>query len=171
MQDVGVSIVKGGMHNVSRALVAELKAHGGEIRVNAGVKSIAVEKGRAASVTLEGGEVIALDGVLASNVDPRHLILDLLGEAQAGESVTAKIKRYDWGQSFFGLYLALDRPVPYRAGPDADQSGYVHLGGPSLDDLAETFAQCRKHQNLEAGAGEIAGACQSVGPAPMTMAS
>jgi phytoene dehydrogenase-like protein len=143
VQDVSVSIVKGGMHSVSRALAAELMAHGGEIRVNAGVKSIAVEKGRAASVTLESGEVIALDGVLASNVDPRHLILDLLGEAQIGESVAAKIKRYDWGQSFFGIYVALDRPVPYRAGPEADQSGYVHLGGPSLDDLAETFAQCR----------------------------
>jgi len=72
-----------------------------------------------------------------------NLILDLLGEAQIGDSVAAKIKRYDWGQSFFGIYVALDRPVPYRAGPEADQSGYVHLGGPSLDDLAETFAQCR----------------------------
>jgi phytoene dehydrogenase-like protein len=143
VQDVGVSVVKGGMHNVSRALVAELAAHGGEIRVNAGVKSIAVEEGRAMSVRLEGGEVIALDGVLASNVDPRHLVLDLLGEAQVGESAANKIKRYDWGQSFFGIYLALDRPVSYRAGVSADQAGYVHIGGPSLDDLAETFAQVR----------------------------
>ena len=39
VQDVGVSIVKGGMHNVSRALAAELADHGGGIRVNAGVKS------------------------------------------------------------------------------------------------------------------------------------
>jgi phytoene dehydrogenase-like protein len=87
VQDVGGSIVKGGMHNVSRALVAELKAHGGEIRVNAGVKSIVVKKGRATCVTLENEEGIALDGVLASNVDPRHLVLDLLGEAQVGEGV------------------------------------------------------------------------------------
>jgi phytoene desaturase len=143
VQDVGVSIVKGGMHNVSRALAAELAEHGGEIRVNAGVKSIAVEKGRAVSVTFDNGEVIALDGVLASNVDPRHLAVDLLGEAQIGETIASKIKRYDWGQSFFGIYLALDGPVPYRAGPAADQAGYVHIGGPSLDDLAETFAQAR----------------------------
>ncbi len=143
VQDVGVSIVKGGMHNVSRALAAELAEHGGEIRVNAGVKSIAVEKGRAVSVTFDNGEVIALDGVLASNVDPRHLALDLLGEAQIGETIASKIKRYEWGQSFFGIYLALDGPVPYRAGPAADQAGYVHIGGPSLDDLAETFAQAR----------------------------
>jgi phytoene dehydrogenase-like protein len=143
VQDVGVSIVKGGMHNVSRALAAELADHGGEIRVNSGVKSIAVEKGRAVSVRLDNGEVIALDGVLASNVDPGHLALDLLGEAQIGETIAAKIKRYDWGQSFFGIYLALDGPVPYRASPAADQAGYVHIGGPSLDDLAETFAQAR----------------------------
>jgi phytoene dehydrogenase-like protein len=119
VQDVGVSIVKGGMHNVSRALAAELAAHGGEIRVNAGVKSIGVDKGRATSVRLENGEVIALDGVLASNVDPRHLALDLLGEAEIGETIAGKIKRYDWGQSFFGIYLALDGPVPYRAGAAA----------------------------------------------------
>jgi phytoene dehydrogenase-like protein len=86
VQDVGVSIVKGGMHNVSRALAAELADHGGEIRVNSGVKSIAVEKDRAVSVRLDNGEVIALDGMLASNVDPSHLALDLLAEAQIGES-------------------------------------------------------------------------------------
>lgn len=50
-----------------------------------------MEKGRAVSVRLDNGEVIGLDGVLASNVDPRHLALDLLGEAQIGESVAQKI--------------------------------------------------------------------------------
>ena len=60
-----------------------------------------MDKGRAVSVRLDNGEVIGLDGVLASNVDPRRLALDLLGEAQIGESVAQKIKRYDWGQSFF----------------------------------------------------------------------
>jgi phytoene dehydrogenase-like protein len=114
VQDVGVSIVKGGMHNVSRALAAELADHGGEIRVNSGVKSIAVEKDRAVSVRLDNGEVIALDGVLASNVDPSHLALDLLAEAQIGESVARKIKRYDWGQSFFGPRARLTRALSRR---------------------------------------------------------
>ena len=102
-----------------------------------------MEKGRATSVRLEDGETIALDGVIASNVDPRHLALDLLGEALVGEGIAGKIRRYNWGQSFFGIYLALDSPVPYRAGSDADQAGYVHIGGPSLDDLAETIAHAR----------------------------
>jgi beta-carotene ketolase (CrtO type) len=143
VQDVGVSIVKGGMHNVSRALATELAAHGGEIRVDAGVKSIALKKGRATGILLDSGETIALDGVMVSNVDPRHLVLDLLGEVQVGQTVAGKIKHYDWGQSFFGIYVALDRPVAYRAGTAADQAVYVHIGGPSLDDLAETFAHTR----------------------------
>jgi len=142
VQDVGVSIVKGGMHNVSRALVKELEAHGGEIRTGAGVSGITVAKDRAASVRLESGETIECDGVIASNVDPRHLVLDLLGAAQVGDVVAAKIRDYEWGQSFFGIYVALDRPVPYRAGEAADRAGYVHIGG-ALDDLADTFAQAR----------------------------
>ena len=143
VQDVGVSIVKGGMHNVSRALAAELESHGGEIRTGAGVSRIGVAKGSAASVRLESGESIEADGVIVSNVDPRHLALDLLGEAEIGAGVAAKIRDYEWGQSFFGIYVALDRPVPYRAGAEADQAGYVHLGGASLDDLASTFAEVR----------------------------
>ena len=102
-----------------------------------------MQKGRATSVRLDDGETIALDGVIASNVDPRHLALDLLGEALVGEGIAGKIRRYNWGQSFFGIYLALDSPVPYRAGSDADQAGYVHIGGPSLDDLAETIPHAR----------------------------
>ena len=100
-------------------------------------------KGKATGVRLERGEVVALDGVLASNVDPHHLVFDLLDEAQVGDSVAGKIKRYAWGQCFFGIYVALDRPVHYRAGASVDQAAYVHIGGPQINDLAETFAQAR----------------------------
>src|SRR5262245_21658768 len=105
------------MHNVSGALAAELADHGREIRVNSGLKNIAVEKGGAVAVRLDDGEVIALDGVLASNVDPRRLALELLGEAQIGEAVVKKIKCHDWGHSLFGIYLALDGPVPIAPDP------------------------------------------------------
>jgi beta-carotene ketolase (CrtO type) len=94
-------------------------------------------------VRLASGERIAVDGVVASNVDPRHFALDLLGEATLGPAITEKIKRYEWGSSFFVIYAALDQPVHYRAGSDADQAGYVHAAGQKLDELAETFVQCR----------------------------
>ncbi len=133
MQDVGVRVVKGGMHNVSRSLADVLRSHGGEVRVRAAVAEIECENGRAKAVRLASGERIALDGVVASNVDPRHLALDLLGEATLGSGITEKIKRYEWGSSFFVIYAALDRPVSYRAGSAADSAGYVHAVGQKLD--------------------------------------
>jgi phytoene dehydrogenase-like protein len=131
VQDVGVSVVKGGMHNVSRSLADVLRSHGGEVRIRAAVAEIECENGRAKAVPLASGERIALNGVVASNVDPRHFALDLLGEATLGSGITERIKRYEWGSSFFVIYAALD------------SAGYVHAVGQKLDELAETFAQCR----------------------------
>jgi hypothetical protein len=55
-----------------------------------------VEKGRAVSVRLDNGEVIGLDGVLASNVDPRHLALDLLGEALPQQRASCRRGNLTW---------------------------------------------------------------------------
>ena len=142
IQDVGVSIVKGGMHNVSRALAEVLQAHGGEVRTDVGVAEILCEGRRATGVRLKSGETIAAD-LVASNVDPRHFALDLLGEAALGPAIANKVKQYEWGQSFFAIYAALDGPVTYRAGAGADHAAYVHAAGQQLDELAIMFAQCR----------------------------
>ena len=84
-----------------------------------------------------------MDGVVASNVDPRHFALDLLGEATLGSGITEKIKRYEWDSSFFVIPFK-DRPGrTARAGAAADSAGHVHAAGQKLDELAETFAQCR----------------------------
>ncbi|MGH6895329.1 MAG: phytoene desaturase family protein [Geminicoccaceae bacterium] len=143
VQDLGVSIVRGGMHHVARALAGVLKAHGGEIRTGARVERILVEDGRAAGVRLQGGETIRADGIVACSVDPRHLVLDLLGEERVGAEIAGKIRRYEWGDSFFAIWAALDRPVAYRAGAEVGRAGYVHAGANSVDQLAQTFLECR----------------------------
>jgi beta-carotene ketolase (CrtO type) len=142
VQDVGVSIVQGGMHKVTQALAAALAAHGGDIRLAAEVQGIEVEHGRAVSVRLAGGERIAVDGAIAVNADPRHLALDLLGEATAGEAAR-QIRHYEWGPSFFGIYAALDRPVAFKAGAEAAAAGYIHASHASIDALARSFADIR----------------------------
>jgi beta-carotene ketolase (CrtO type) len=143
VQDLGVSIVKGGMHRVPQALAAVLEAHDGEIRTGAKVEEILVESGRAAGVRLQGGETVRCEGVVASATDPRHLVLDLLGERHAGRGIADKIRRYEWGQSFFTIHVALDRPVAYRAGEEPGRAAYVHAAGGSLDEPAQTFLECR----------------------------
>jgi len=143
VQDVGVSIVKGGMHHVSAALAADLEAHGGEIRTNASVASIVVDNGQAKSVRLAGGEEIAVEKVVASNVDPYHLTLDLLGEGVVGPEIADKIRHYEWGDSFFTIHAALSEPVAFAAGEELGHAGYIHVQPPTIEDLSEIFAQCR----------------------------
>ena len=82
-------------------------------------------------------------GVVASNADPRQLIIDLLSEEVVGAELIAKMRRYEWGDGYMTIYLALDAPVTYNAGPDAQRSPYVHATPPSLECLALIYAQCR----------------------------
>jgi len=54
-----------------------------------------------------------------------------------------KIERYEWGDGYMVIYLALDGPLTYRAGEDASRSAYVHPTPPTLEYLARIYAECR----------------------------
>lgn len=142
IQDVGCSVVCGGMGTVASSLAAAVAAHGGAIRTGARVAAIESEAGHATGLRLVDGERIAIDGPVAVNADPRHLVLDLLGAA-AGPEITEQIGRYAFGPSFFVIHVALDAPVGYKAGPDADAAAYVHASELSIDALADTFVAVR----------------------------
>lgn len=70
--------VAGGSVHVADALVAALTAHGGELRTNAHVQRIVIDKQRASGVVLDSGEEIAADTVFSA-ADPRHTLLGLVG--------------------------------------------------------------------------------------------
>ena len=108
------------------ALAGFLEAHNGAIRTNASVKNILIENGKAVAVRLGNGEEIEVGKLVASNVDPQHLVLDLLGEDQVGQNLADKMRRYELGESVMVIYLALDSPIEYTAGPLAGESIYVH---------------------------------------------
>jgi beta-carotene ketolase (CrtO type) len=148
IQDQGNRAVKGGMHQLPLALAGYFQSQGGEIRTGARVAKILIEGGRATGVRLTSGEDVGLtpEGVIASNVDPHQLIVDFLGEEQAGKDLVAKMQRYEWGDAYLIIYLALDAPVTYAAGPDAQTGAYVHATTPSLEYLARIYAECRSGQ-------------------------
>ncbi len=60
----GVWLVRGGIHNVARAIQGLAERRGATFRFGAPVKQILVERGRAAGVELESGERIAADAVI-----------------------------------------------------------------------------------------------------------
>ncbi|MGE5259834.1 MAG: phytoene desaturase family protein [Actinomycetota bacterium] len=148
LQDVGNRAVKGGMHHLPLALAAYLRSRGGEIRTGVRVAKILVQNNHATGVRLTDGEVIAIaeDGLIASNVDPFHLVVDFLGEETVGGELVAKMGHYEWGDACMVIYLALNAPVTYKAGPDAQRSPYVHATTPSLEYLARIYTECRSGQ-------------------------
>lgn len=143
IQQHGNNMVKGGMRHLPLALAEFLRAHGGEIRTSASVDKVVVERGRAVGVRLADGDLIDVGRVVASNTDPQQLALRLLGEEVVGPTIAGKMRRYELGESVLVVYLALDRPVHYRAGALAGQGVYAHPAEPSLDGFASQFQEVR----------------------------
>jgi phytoene dehydrogenase-like protein len=86
LQNAGNNLVKGGMNRVTLALAEHLQAHGGEIRTNVRVEKIVGDAKRATAVRLTSGEEIPVGQLVVSNVDPGHLVLDLLGAGMVGHN-------------------------------------------------------------------------------------
>src|SRR5437762_14257738 len=78
LQNAGNNLVKGGMNRVTLALAEHLQAHGGEIRTTVRVAKSLGDAKRATAVRLTSGQEIPVGQLIVSNVDPGHLVLDLL---------------------------------------------------------------------------------------------
>ncbi|PYL51434.1 MAG: hypothetical protein DMF33_10680, partial [Verrucomicrobia bacterium] len=70
-------------------------------------------------------------------------VIDLLGVGMVGQEIVDKMQRYEWGDSVFVMFVALESPINYKAGPAARQSAHVHLSEPSLEFFARIYLQCR----------------------------
>src|SRR5690606_29544826 len=70
--------VEGGVGRIAAALVAALKARGGEVRTAAEVKAILTDDLSVRGVRLTSGEELAAP-IVISGADPRHTLLDLVG--------------------------------------------------------------------------------------------
>jgi phytoene dehydrogenase-like protein len=131
------------MNRVTLALAEYLQAHRGEIRTNGLVEKILGDAKRATGVRLAGGEEIPVGQLVVSNVDPGRLVVDMLGAPMVGQEIVSKMEQYEWGDSVFVMFVALESPINYKAGPAARQSAHVHLTEPSLDFFARVYLQCR----------------------------
>ncbi|MEW4531459.1 NAD(P)/FAD-dependent oxidoreductase [Maioricimonas sp. JC845] len=143
VQHFGNNVVKGGMRNLPLSLAGFLEAHNGSIRVDADVKRILIESGRAVGVQLDDGGQIRCRKLIASSAHPRHLVLDLLGEDQVGPTIARKMRLYEVGEPVMVIYLALDRPPEFKAGSPVNQSVYMHPSGHSLEYYSRIFSDAR----------------------------
>jgi beta-carotene ketolase (CrtO type) len=144
IQDGGNNVVKGGFINLPTALANYLQSKGGQIMTSSRVKKIIVENGRAIAIELVNGEVIGAKQLIASSTDPSTLILNLIGEDYVDSYLAKSIKRMEWGDAIFGIYLALNGPLEYISGQEIlSKSPQVHLSPPGLEFFSKIYYECR----------------------------
>lgn len=144
IQDGGNNVVKGGFVNLPMALAGYLKSKGGKIMTGSGVRKILIENRRAVAVELTNGKIIGARKLVASSTDPLTLILKLIGEDHIDPDISVGIKRLEWGDSIFGIYLALNGPLKYKSGQEeVAKSAQVHISPPGLEYFSKIYYECR----------------------------
>jgi phytoene dehydrogenase-like protein len=122
---VGWPSPRGGAGALTDALVACLRAHGGDVRTGARVVRVTSAHGRVTGVELEGGERIGAP-LAIGDVVPRDL-LALAGDALPDRYASA-LRRFRHGLPTLKVDWALSGPIPWEA-PEARGAGTVHVGG------------------------------------------
>jgi phytoene dehydrogenase-like protein len=118
---VGWPLAKGGSRAITEALVASLRAHGGELRCETPVASLSA---------LPRARAYLLD------VTPRQLV-DLAGPSLPAD-YRERLGRFRYGPGAFKMDWALSGPIPWRD-PRCARAATVHLWG-ELHDLAASEA-------------------------------
>ena len=122
---VGWPSAQGGASRVADALVACLRAAGGETRVSARAERIHASRGRVSGVTLAGGDRIATRMVIATTT-PHSLVA--MASGALGDAYVRRAVRFRYGPQTVKLDWALDAPIPWE-NEDARVAGTVHVGG------------------------------------------
>jgi phytoene dehydrogenase-like protein len=135
--DNGMSVVKGGAGELPRAIAAVAAGAGAEIRTDAPVAKILTADGVASGVELADGERIDARRAVIANLTPGPLTA-LLPEDGDGAKLRTALEGFEYGPATMMVHAALSGPLPWTAGADLSEWGYVHLG-PYVREMAETY--------------------------------
>jgi phytoene desaturase len=107
----GVDHVRGGIHQICRAMEKIAVEHGAEIRTGTRVRRLMVADRRCTGVELESGDRVDAGDVIL-NADATHALLELLDDDVSLRFSRGHLERTDESCSTFMLYLGLSRPTP-----------------------------------------------------------
>src|SRR3954447_4009292 len=96
----------GGMGAITQAMAKAAASHGAEIRVDAAVCEVIIERGRAAGVVTEAGEAIRAHAVV-SNLNPKLLYEKLIDRAVLPAAFATRISKWRNGSATFRMNVAL----------------------------------------------------------------
>jgi phytoene dehydrogenase-like protein len=131
-QDVGFPVPEGGAGRLTDALVARLRAHGGQLECGARVERVVVRAGRAVAVEV-GGDVVGARRAVLADVTAPQLYLDLVGAEQLPARLLDDLHRFQWDTATVKVDWALSGRIPWQQEGVGD-AGTVHVAG-ELDQL------------------------------------
>jgi len=108
----------GGMGAITQAMARAAKEAGAEIALEAGVREVIVERGRATGVVLDNGETLRARYV-ASSVNPKLLYTRLIPPDALPADFLARIKNWRNGSGTFRMNVALNALPSFTALPGA----------------------------------------------------
>jgi phytoene dehydrogenase-like protein len=127
---VGWPMPQGGSQSITDALVAKLRALGGELECDREVRSLD---------DLPQARAIVLD------VTPRQLLR--LAGSRLSDAYRRHLRRYRYGPGVFKIDWALDGPIPWKAS-ECVRAGTVHLGG-TMPEMAAAEVDVAAGRNPE----------------------
>jgi phytoene dehydrogenase-like protein len=135
----------GGMGAISDAICQSAVDYGAEVRTNAAVKRVLVEKGRARGVELADGDKITAKVVL-SNADPKRTFLELVEPEYLSPQFLEDMQYYRMESGSFRMNFALSELPNFTClpgttpGPQHEAMIYVL---PSIDYIGRAFSDTR----------------------------
>ena len=135
----------GGMGAITQAMARAAAAHGVRIDVNAAVRDVIVERGRATGVVLRDGTAIRASAVIA-NVNPQHLFQKLVPREAVPRAMARRMAAWKAGSGTFRMNLALSKLPEFAAlpGPGDHLTAGVILA-PSLAYMDAAYRDCLRY--------------------------
>ncbi|WP_420409871.1 phytoene desaturase family protein [Hoeflea sp.] len=140
-QHFGMVIGKGGADTVTRALVSQIEASGGEVHCGQRVAKVVCRDGKANGIVLDDGTEIKAGRAVIANVAPEGLMGLLEGKSGDG-AFDSKMHKFEHAPGTMMIHLALDALPDWSASEDLKKFAYVHIA-PSLDQMARTYQQAK----------------------------
>ena len=128
-------LARGGMGAISNAIAGALQENGGEIRTNAGVQKIQVDKGKAVGVVLENGDEIYAR-IVVSNLDAKRTFTQIMDEQDLPADVVRRARNFKIRGSSGKVNIALSGLPKFPGVPD---NRYVDRGGQGFTGSLETM--------------------------------
>jgi phytoene dehydrogenase-like protein len=137
----------GGMGAITQAMARSAAASGAEIRLDAPVREVIVEQGRAAGVVTDAGEAIRARAVI-SNLNPKLLYGALIDRAALPAAFAERIAKWRCGSGTFRMNVALSELPDFTCLP-GKQPAEHHTAGiiiaPSLAYMERAYFDARTH--------------------------